>query len=355
MEQNPVSYFENALAVGGRKEDPLTANAVYFEYTRAANPIAAGTTSQIPPMRFGAEMYSSGTSRVVPLDVSNYLRVPSPATSPALCASFVRINAGDQLHTEVNASSQMFHVISGRGSTDVDGRRVEWEKGDFLAIPASNGGHDHRASEDSTMYWVHDEPLMRYLGATATERCFPATHYARNDVQRALGEVAADPEAAARSRISVLLANRALPQTLTMTHVQWAMYGILPRDSFQPPHRHQSVALDLILECRPGCYTLLGDLDESGQRLINIERIDWEPDAAFITPPGRWHSHHNESGSDAHLIPIQDAGLQTYLRTLDIRFMSKEQAEKAYETSFDISPINSLTSFADERALAGAR
>ena len=42
--------------------------------------------------------------------------------------------------------------------------------------------------------------------------------------------------------------------------------------------------------------------------------------AAFVTPPGYWHSHHNESGADAYVLPIQDAGLHTYLRTLDILF-----------------------------------
>jgi gentisate 1,2-dioxygenase len=349
MEQNPENYFDNALAVRGRTEDPWTANSVYFEYTRAANPIAVGTISQVPPMRFGAELYASGPSRVVPLDVSSFLRVPSPATSPALCANFMRIYAGDRLHTEVNASSQMFYVMSGRGSTQVDGAAIAWEKGDFLTLPASSGGHDHRAFEDSTLYWVHDQPLLRYLGAKADQTRFPPTHYAHRDAQRALEEVAADPDAAARSRISVLLANRTLEQTLTITHVQWAMYGILPRGSFQPPHRHQSVALDLILECGPGCYTLLGDLDESGKHLINVERIDWVANSAFITPPGRWHSHHNESGADTHLIPIQDAGLHTYLRTLDIRFMDKKQAEKALDTSFDISPNNSLTSLAAGR------
>lgn len=36
--------------------------------------------------------------------------------------------------------------------------------------------------------------------------------------------------------------------------------------------------------------------------------------------PGLWHSHHNESGRPAYLVPIQDAGLHTYLRSLDIRF-----------------------------------
>jgi gentisate 1,2-dioxygenase len=32
------------------------------------------------------------------------------------------------------------------------------------------------------------------------------------------------------------------------------------------------------------------------------------------------HSHHNESGEPARLMPIQDAGLHTFLRTSDIRF-----------------------------------
>ena len=345
MEESPELFFKNALAVPGAEEDPFTANSIYFEYTRAANPIADGTISPVPPMKFGPELYATGPSRVVPLDTSAHLHVGSPATSPALCANFMRVNKGDSLHTEVNASSQLFYVISGKGSTRVDGATMTWEKGDFLTLPASARGHDHEATEDSTLYWVHDEPLLRYLGATARDPRFPATHYDHRDAQRALAEVAADPEANARSRISVLLANRVLPQTLTITHVEWAMYGLLPKQSFQPPHRHQSVALDLILECEPGkCYTLLGDLDESGKKLVNIERIDWEPYCAFVTPPGRWHSHHNESDSHAHVIPIQDAGLHTYLRTLDIRFMTKEQAEKAWETTFDISPSNSLTS-----------
>jgi gentisate 1,2-dioxygenase len=52
----------------------------------------------------------------------------------------------------------------------------------------------------------------------------------------------------------------------------------------------------------------------------NPRRVDWHPGGAFITPPGHWHAHSNESGRMARLLPIQDAGLNTYLRSLDIRF-----------------------------------
>ena len=41
---------------------------------------------------------------------------------------------------------------------------------------------------------------------------------------------------------------------------------------------------------------------------------------AFVTPPGFWHAHFNEGNQPSYVLPIQDAGLQTYLRSLDIRF-----------------------------------
>jgi gentisate 1,2-dioxygenase len=98
------------------------------------------------------------------------------------------------------------------------------------------------------------------------------------------------------------------------------MFGILPSHAEQKAHRHQSIALDFIVDCPPGCYTLVGMELDAEQRIVRPTRVDWEPGMAFVTPPGYWHAHYNESGEPAHLIPIQDAGLQTYLRSLDIRF-----------------------------------
>lgn len=118
------------------------------------------------------------------------------------------------------------------------------------------------------------------------------------------------------------MANANQTQTLTATHVLWAMFGVVPAGSEQRPHRHQSVALDLCVDASPGCYTLLGtQLDPHGEIVAPI-RVNWTPGAAFTTPPGMWHAHYNESGLDAWVVPIQDAGLQTYLRSLDIRFAS---------------------------------
>jgi gentisate 1,2-dioxygenase len=105
-----------------------------------------------------------------------------------------------------------------------------------------------------------------------------------------------------------------------VSHTLWAMLGVVPPGAVQPPHRHQSVALDLIIDCDPGCYTLVGSELDSEGAIRQPQRIDWQSGGAFITPPGLWHAHVNESGRTARLLPIQDAGLHTYLRSLDIRF-----------------------------------
>lgn len=298
-------------------------DARYFEYSKAADPMAVGTISRIPAAVFGPETYASGPTRVIPLDLSDSLGLADgPATSPALLASFLRIMANEQLSTSPNATSQLYYVLYGSGFSAVNGALVSWEKGDFLTLPAGSVS-THRAEADAVLYWVTDEPLMRYLGVLAHTPRFSPTKFACADAVAELERIAAAPGANEKSRVSVLLSNAEQEQTLTITHVLWAMFGLLPVGQVQRPHRHQSVALDLILDCEPGCFTLLGDrLDDRGE-IVEPIRIPWQPGGAFVTPPGKWHAHHNESGAPAHLVPVQDAGLQTYLRSLDIRFTDR--------------------------------
>lgn len=297
-----------------------TADARYLEYSTAADPVGSGHISAIPVVTFGAGLYADGPSRVIPLDLSEALGIgDGPATSPALLANFVRIRAGDELVLAPNATSQLLYILSGTGSSLIDGVPLEWETGDFVTLP-SGGPVTHRASTDTACYWVHDEPLLAYLGVEATRPRFAPTRFPRARAEAELASVAARPGANQKSRVSILLANRAQEQTLTVTHVLWAMFGLLPAGQVQRPHRHQSVALDLILDCPPGCYSLLGTaIDERGD-IIDPIRVEWEAGGAFVTPPGMWHAHVNETEQPAHLIPIQDAGLHTYLRSLDIRF-----------------------------------
>lgn len=298
-----------------------------FDYRQAANPIRPGLTEPIPEGRWGPDLHATGPTAVLPLDLSARLGCPSPATSPALSANFVRILRGESIGVAANATSSLFYVYRGSGrchcpsSAGAETLDLGWGRGDLFVLPA---GLEPRleASEESVLYWIHDGPLLTFLGVRAESPRFAPSHYPAAWLDEELAALAADPSSARSNRLSLLMANAALPASRTVTHTLWAMYGLVPAGAVQPPHRHQSVALDLVIDCQPGCATLSGpDLNPDGT-IRNPLRMEWEPGAAFVTPPGHWHSHVNGSGHPARLLPIQDAGLHTYLRSLDIRFAS---------------------------------
>jgi gentisate 1,2-dioxygenase len=300
----------------------LTRDTQIFEYSKAANPIESGATPSIPIKAFFADLYATGESRFIALDLSADLKTPYPATGPSLLASFVRIRAGEKLASASNASSEFFYVITGTGRTETADGAIEWKTGDFVALPGLEVIHS--ADTDAAFYLVNDSPLFAYLGARKAEARFHPTVYSREAVMAELEAAKNDPLAPTRSRISVLLANKNFEQTMTITHTLWTMFGVVSPGTRQLPHRHQSVALDFVVDAQPGAYTLLGpELSEDGT-IKDAVRVDWVKGAAFVTPPGYWHEHVNASSADAYVMPIQDAGLHTYLRTLDIQFFQED-------------------------------
>ncbi|MBW0175166.1 MAG: cupin [Vulcanococcus sp.] len=311
-----------------RHDEPAASKALLFDYRQAANPVRPGLTDPIPYRSWGPELHQQGPTGILPLDLSAELGVPGPATSPALAAHFIRIEAGEGVRAAAEVTSSLFFVLSGSGVCRVppaDGSsptdaEIHWQQGDLFVLPAG-GTPLLEASSTSVLYWVHDGPLLSYLGVSPSAPRFEPTHYSAAWMQAELEELARQPGSSSSNRVSLLLANRDLPSTRTVTHVLWAMFGIVPAGATQAPHRHQSVALDLIINCQPGVYTLVGTELNSDGSIRNPRRLDWQSGGAFITPPGHWHSHVNESGQPAWLLPIQDAGLHTYLRSLDIRFV----------------------------------
>ena len=145
--------------------DRWTKAAQYFEYSKAANPVGH-QTSKVPYADFPGRLHEEGPTRIVPFDLSDQLRCPGPATSPALSANFIRILAGEHLETRPNATSEVYYVIRGRGRTRLRQGELPWKEGDFFALPAGSRA-EHHADADAAFYWVHDEPLLRYLGVKA--------------------------------------------------------------------------------------------------------------------------------------------------------------------------------------------
>jgi gentisate 1,2-dioxygenase len=119
------------------------------------------------------------------------------------------------------------------------------------------------------------------------------------------------------NRTGILLSNPNFPLTMTLTHTLWSLYNVLPKRVVQKPHRHNSIAIDYCVAAGENTYTMIGkNIDDEGN-IINPIKAKWVAGSVFITPPGWWHSHHNESDEDAIVLPIQDAGLIMNMQILD--------------------------------------
>jgi gentisate 1,2-dioxygenase len=60
-----------------------------------------------------------------------------------------------------HSSAAVYHVFRGRGSTIVDGVQIDWQEGDFFALPPW-AWHEHQngsASEDAVLFSTNDIPI----------------------------------------------------------------------------------------------------------------------------------------------------------------------------------------------------
>lgn len=286
-----------------------------FEYSSAANPRMPSIGIDV----FPASLHEIDETKIIPLDLSQQLEVSYPCTGPSLLANYIHINAGESLKTGVNACSQVFYCIRGKGQSRTKDGIVEWKTGDYFAVPG-DFEMTHEAEEDTAFYWVSDAPLLSYLGAKVDGSKFRPVFFSAEMLNDNLEAVRAQNEGKVKNRNGILLGNRDCPLTKTVTHTMWSLYNLLPKNTRQKAHRHNSIALDFCVSAGPDTYTLIGKRIDSQGNIIDPIRADWKPGTVFVTPPGWWHSHHNESDEDAIVLPVQDAGLHTQVQTLDIQF-----------------------------------
>ena len=289
--------------------------ALSWEYHKAANPRLA----KIPIHSFPASLHEEGETRIIPLDLSAQLGISYRAITPNLLANYIRINSNESIHAIANASSEIFFVMRGAGRTETEYGVSEWKQGDSFTLPM-NSGVTHYADEDAALYWVHDAPMLAYLGVKPTTPRFEPAFYAKEYLDSEIARIRDEGIRRNLNRNGVILGNPASEKTRTATHTMWSLYNFVPPHSAQKPHRHNSIALDLAVAAKENTYTLIGKSLDGEGNIINPVKVMWQPNSVFVTPPGLWHSHHNESDTDAYVFPVQDAGVQIYMRTLDIQF-----------------------------------
>ena len=290
-------------------------SAISWEYHKAANPRLA----EVPIRSFPASLHESGHTRIIPLDLSMELGTAYFATTPNLLANYIRIEQGDSIQAGAVSSSEVFYVMRGAGRTETEFGIVQWQAGDSFTLPM-NEGATHYADEDSAIYWVHDAPMLAYLGVQPTRPRFEPAFYSQDYLTNEIKRIREEGVRRNLNRNGVILGNPDSEATRTATHTMWSLYNLVPPHSSQKPHRHNSIALDLAVSAKADTYTLIGKSIDGDGNIINPLKVTWQPYSVFVTPPSLWHSHHNESAEDAFVFPVQDAGMQIYMRTLDIQF-----------------------------------
>ncbi len=75
----------------------------------------------------------------------------------------IRPGIHTQAHRQVN--SAVYHVFEGRGHSVINGKRFDWEKGDFFVVPPW-AWHEHvnEGKEEVILFSIQDTPVMKALG-----------------------------------------------------------------------------------------------------------------------------------------------------------------------------------------------
>lgn len=267
---------EKVEAIQPRDAADWEKSARIYEYTSAANPQIA----PVPVLVHPAALHESGESRVIPFDLSEELGTEdcgkTPRTSPNLLAAYVRVVVNETVITHAVATSQAFYVIRGRGMSSCDDHgSIEWSTGDLFVMPKTDGSVSHTCTSSeahggASLYWVHDGPLLHYLGVAPINRRFDATLFTRERLLKEVEEISHASGAVHRNRLGVLLGNASTEKsTLTLTHTLWSLLNSIGPRTVQRPHRHNSVALDLAVYAPwpyGKVYTLMGrELNSNGK------------------------------------------------------------------------------------------
>ncbi len=311
MPDSARSIAELGRRLPAAPASPAEARARYFNTANAFDmklpPVPDAVFAEEP----ARALDPSSPTGFIACDISAALACAFPATTPLVLARYARIRAGEVLTADFNANGVIAYVIQGRGSVASTGEVLHWKPGDLLLLP---GGESHdwaAADEDAVLWLVTNEPQLAHDCLRA-----PAPGMAPTDpVHYPASEIAEQVELLMRTGRTEAIAGSALifsaeRQEATrnaLPTLTCAMNALEPGQS-QRPHRHNSVAVSLIVQGE-GCYSR-----------VDGRRKDWAPWATTITPPVSSHSHHNQGPERAMFLIVQDGGIFYHARAMGFEF-----------------------------------
>jgi gentisate 1,2-dioxygenase len=247
---------------------------------------------------------------LIACDISKVLGCPFPATSPLVLARYGRIWAGDTLTTDFVTSGTIAYVIQGDGITVSGAEQIAWSAGDVFILPGGQAA-SHTAETTAVLWLVTNEPQLAFehLRAPAAGRSpTDLVHYRAGEIDRQIALLYDLGRNTSTAGSALIFSAERQEATRNILPTLTAAMNSLPAGFVQPPHRHNSVAVSLVIQ-GAGCFSL-----------IDGKRKEWSPWATTITPPVSVHSHHNGGTEQARFLIIQDGGIYYHARAMGFEF-----------------------------------
>jgi gentisate 1,2-dioxygenase len=260
---------------------------------------------------------ANGASAHILCDQSSTIGGDVPATAPLLLASYIRLKPGAPLGLRSGGSAEIFYVIQGAGTLQWPDGLMHWQTGDVMLFP---GGVDETLTalgDGNAVLWrCTNEPQLAYEGALpvpAGQSAIKPTRYEKSEMMKALAEAKKLTMKNGMKSMAIMLGtenskNGTITPSLTLA------LNCVPAHDSQVPHRHNSVAVTLVLE------------GENCHSMVEAAKVPWSRYATFVTPATASHSHHNQADADALLLIVQDGGLYAHCRTMGFAITSNPPA-----------------------------
>ena len=187
---------------------------ILFEYTSAAVPII----DELKPT-------------FLSYDENNFIQTPS------LLIQYIHISQGKRINQNLrNATSHVFYVLDGEGTTIYLNGEIHWKQGDVFTLPSYNLHAIHRCSEDSILFYANDSPLLNFLHVNPSKPRFLPTHYKCDIMLKQIEDFNNEEDAKIRNRNGILLSNKRMVEEKlnTLTHTMWSLLNSISPDCLVP-------------------------------------------------------------------------------------------------------------------------
>jgi gentisate 1,2-dioxygenase len=302
MAEMPVQLARNPATVA-------EARSRYFNSGNAFNiklPPVPGKIFTDEPAR-ALKMEATG---FINCDLSDQMECAFAATTPLMLARYAVVKAGETLDATLSNTASIWYMISGKAELSVGEEGASLGKADVFLLP---GGVPAKitASEDALFWAVGNDPQLKFDASapvTGEEAAVRFVHYPAAEIVHQLDVVYSSNANAGTSGHALIFSAEKTEDIRNIAPTMTLSLNTLKPNSFQPPHKHNSAAITLVVAGDPA-YSMVADA-----------KCEWSPWATLVTPPAAKHSHHNDGNTRAEFLIVQDGGFHYHARTMGFEF-----------------------------------